>query len=270
MIEIRNLTKSFGELTIWEDVSFSVADGETLAVIGRSGCGKSVLLKHLNALMTPNRGEVLIDGVNIHQQDYVSLRKLRQRFGILFQGSALFDSINTFENVAFPLRYFTNHDEEEIHRKVMEALEMVGLESSAEKETAELSGGMRKRVGLARAMILKPDYLMYDEPTSGLDPETADEINKLIIELSDVLKITSIVVTHDMHSVLEVADKVAFLNRQRLDWFGSIEELRKSDHEPLNRFVRASEYQMHRDPVEADSGYGVPQSEDEEKRGEGP
>ncbi|MGM0505734.1 MAG: ABC transporter ATP-binding protein [Bacteroidota bacterium] len=270
MIEIRNLTKSFDEMTIWKDVSFTVADGETLAIIGRSGCGKSVLLKHMNALMKPDQGEVLIDGINIHEQDYVSLRKLRQQFGILFQGSALFDSINTFENVAFPLRYFTDLEEEEIRMKVMESLEMVGLESSAEKETSELSGGMRKRVGLARAMILKPVYLMYDEPTSGLDPETADEINKLIIELSDALKITSIVVTHDMHSVLEVADKVAFLNRERLDWFGSIDELRRSDHDHLNRFVRASEYQMHPDQVEIPAGNDAPQSEDEAKRGEGP
>lgn len=267
MIEIRNLTKSFDELTIWEDVSLSVDDGETLAIIGRSGCGKSVLLKHLNALMRPDRGEVIIDGVDIHKQDYVSLRKLRQRFGILFQGSALFDSINTFENVAFPLRYFTELGEEAIHREVVQALEMVGLELAADKETSELSGGMRKRVGLARAMILKPAYLMYDEPTSGLDPETADEINKLIIELADALNITSIVVTHDMHSVLDVADKVGFLNRQRLDWFGSIEELKKSDHVELNRFVRASEYQMHPDSADVESGPGAFESKEEGKRG---
>lgn len=260
MIEIRNLTKSFGKMTIWKDVSFSVDDGETLAIIGRSGCGKSVLLKHLNALMRPDSGEVLIDGTNIYEQDYVSLRKMRQRFGILFQGSALFDSINTFENVAFPLRYFTEMGESEIEREVMEALEMVGLESASDKETSELSGGMRKRVGLARAMILKPQYLMYDEPTSGLDPETADEINQLINELSDVLKITSIVVTHDMHSVLEVSDKVAFLNRQKLDWFGTVEELRKSDHPHLNRFVRASEYQMHLDRNGSESGATISKS----------
>lgn len=244
MIEIRNLSKSFGSLLLWEGVSLSVEDGETLAIIGRSGCGKSVLLKHLNALMTPDSGEVLIDGVNIHSQDYVSLRKMRQRFGILFQGSALFDSINTFENVAFPLRYFTEMDEKQIQDEVMEALGMVGLEYAADKQTSELSGGMRKRVGLARAMILKPNYLMYDEPTSGLDPETADEINQLINELSDALKITSIVVTHDMHSVLEVADKVAFLNRKCLDWYGTVEEMKVSDHEHLIRFVSASEYQI--------------------------
>jgi len=253
MIEIRNLTKRFGSLTVWEDVSFTIEDGETVGIIGRSGCGKSVLMKHINALLEPDSGEVLIDGVNIHQQDYVDLRRLRQRFGVLFQGSALFDSINTFDNVAFPLRYFTKLTEREIRESVFEALSMVGLEESAEKGTSELSGGMRKRVALARAIILKPDYMMYDEPTSGLDPETSDEINRLIMQMSSALKITSIVITHDMHSVLKVADKVAFLDRQRLSWHGTIEELRRSDHEELTRFVSASEYQV-REPNPLRSG----------------
>ena len=244
MIEIKNLTKSFGDLLVWEDVSMTIEDGETVAIIGRSGCGKSVLLKHINALLYPDEGTVLIDGANIFDQDYVTQRKLRQKFGILFQGSALFDSINTFENIAFPLRYFTTMSEEEIRDKVMDALEKVNLENVHDKETAELSGGMRKRVGLARAIILEPEYIMYDEPTSGLDPQTSDEINKLIIDMAESLGITSIVVTHDMHSVLDVADKVAFLDDQKLSWHGTVEELRTSDHESLNRFVKASEYQV--------------------------
>ncbi len=244
MIEIKNLTKSFGDLLVWEDVSMTIEDGETVAIIGRSGCGKSVLLKHINALLYPDEGTVLIDGANIFDQDYVTQRKLRQKFGILFQGSALFDSINTFENIAFPLRYFTTMSEEEIRDKVMDALEKVNLENVHDKETAELSGGMRKRVGLARAIILEPEYIMYDEPTSGLDPQTSDEINKLIIDMAESLGITSIVVTHDMHSVLDVADKVAFLDDQKLSWHGTVEELRTSDHESLNRFVKASEYQI--------------------------
>src|SRR5690554_3722169 len=223
MIEIRNLKKSFGDLLVWKDVTFTIEDGETVAIIGRSGCGKSVLMKHINALLYPDGGEVLIDGVNIHKQDYVSLRKLRQKFGVMFQGSALFDSINTFENVAFPLRYFTHQTETEIRQNVHEALSLVGLEYAADKPTSELSGGMRKRVGLARAMILRPQYMMYDEPTSGLDPETSEEINKIIVAMAETLNITSIVVTHDMHSVLEVADKVAFLNRDKLSWYGTIE-----------------------------------------------
>ena len=244
MIEIKNLTKSFGDLLIWEDVNLQIEDGDILAIIGRSGCGKSVLLKHINALMKPDSGEVFINGKDIHAIDYVGQRKLRQKFGVLFQGSALFDSINTFENVAFPLRYFSDFSEEEIYQKVMRSLEFVNLEGSADKETSDLSGGMRKRVGLARAIILEPEYLMYDEPTSGLDPETASEINDLIITMADELDITSIVITHDMHSVLKVADKVAFLNNQKLSWFGTLEEMRKSEQNDLINFITASEYQI--------------------------
>src|SRR5690625_161481 len=244
MIEIRNLKKSFGSLLVWEDVSFTIETGETLAMIGRSGCGKSVLMKHINALLYPDTGQVLIDGVDIHDQDYVTLRKMRQRFGVLFQGSALFDSINTFENVAFPLRYFTDQSEEEIRHNVYEALGRVGLKDAADKATSELSGGMRKRVGLARAIILRPAYLMYDEPTSGLDPRTSEEINNLIVTMSETLNITSIVVTHDMNSVLRVANRVAFLDRATLSWHGTIDELRVSDHEELIRFVTASQFQL--------------------------
>ncbi|NBC25294.1 MAG: ATP-binding cassette domain-containing protein [Bacteroidetes bacterium] len=244
MIEIKNLTKSFGDLLVWRDVSFTIDDGDTVAIIGRSGCGKSVLLKHINALLYPDSGSVVIDGNDIHKQDYVTQRKLRQKFGILFQGSALFDSINTFENIAFPLRYFTDLNESEIRELVMNALQQVNLENVHDKETSELSGGMRKRVGLARAIILEPEYIMYDEPTSGLDPQTSGEINELIIRMAETFDITSVVVTHDMHSVLEVADKVAFLDQQKLSWFGTVDDLRSSDHKDLELFIRASEYQI--------------------------
>lgn len=244
MIQIRNLKKSFGDNLVWENVSFDIRGGETIAIIGRSGCGKSVLLKHINALLTPDEGEVMIDGKNIFNLNYVEKRKLRQKFGVLFQGSALFDSINTFENVAFPLRYFTEQTEEEIHENVMRSLEYVNLQSAADKETSELSGGMRKRVGLARAIILEPKYIMYDEPTSGLDPQTSEEINQLIIAMAEEFDITSIVVTHDMHSVLKVADTVAFLEDQKLRWFGSLDEMRMSNQQDLVDFITASEYQI--------------------------
>ncbi|MEX0648075.1 MAG: ABC transporter ATP-binding protein [Balneolaceae bacterium] len=244
MIEIKNLTKSFGDLLVWQNVTFRINEGETVAIIGRSGCGKSVLIKHINALLYPDSGQVLVEGKDIHALDYVEQRKLRQKFGVLFQGSALFDSINTFENVAFPLRYFTRQSEKEIRGNVMSALEHVNLASAADKSTSELSGGMRKRVGLARAIVLKPKCIMYDEPTSGLDPQTADEINRLIIQMAETLDITSIVVTHDMHSVLEVADKVAFLDQQTLSWFGTIEELRTSNQKNLQQFITASEYRI--------------------------
>lgn len=244
MIQIQNLKKSFDDNLVWEDVSFEIKDGETIAIIGRSGCGKSVLVKHLNALIYPDEGKVIIDGKDIFELEYVELRKMRQRFGVLFQGSALFDSINTFENVAFPLRYFTDKEEEEITEDVMEALRMVNLEDAAEKSIAELSGGMRRRIALARATILTPDYLIYDEPTSGLDPQTSGEINELIIGLAQNLNITSIVVTHDIHSVLEIAETVAFLENKQLCWYGSLEEMRQSDNRQLRDFVTASEYKI--------------------------
>ncbi|WP_103666173.1 ABC transporter ATP-binding protein [Gracilimonas amylolytica] len=246
MIEIKNLTKSFGDLLVWRDVSLTIQDGETTAIIGRSGCGKSVLLKHLNALMYPDEGKILIDGKSVFDLSYTELRKVRQRFGILFQGGALFDSISTFENVAFPLRYFTDQSEEEISHNVNEALTMVNLKDSGSKSTAELSGGMRKRVGLARAIILKPDYLLYDEPTSGLDPRTSGEINELIVNLADTMDITSVVITHDMHSVLSISDKVAFLDEQKLSWFGKTDDMKHSDNKNLMDFITASEYQINK------------------------
>lgn len=242
MIEIRNLTKYFGTSLVWENVSLTIPQGETLAIIGRSGCGKSVLLKHIVALMQPDSGDVSIDGVSILKLNYVQLRKMRQRFGVLFQGAALFDSISSFENIAFPLRFFTTKNEEEIRKDVMEALDMVGLADKGHKFPSELSGGMKKRVGLARAIVLRPDYLLYDEPTSGLDPETSDEINALINEMTDTLHVTSIVITHDMHSVLKVADKAAFLDEQKLSWYGTVEELHAAKHDRLMSFVKASEY----------------------------
>ena len=244
MIKVRNLTKSFGENLIWSDITFDIEDNETIAIIGKSGSGKSVLLKHLNALLYPDSGDILIDGQCLFELSYSELRKTRQRFGILFQGGALFDSINTFENVAFPLRYFTDQAEDEIQHNVYEALRMVNLESSGSKPTSALSGGMRKRVGLARAIILKPQYLLYDEPTSGLDPKTSDEINELIIQMANSLNITSIVITHDMHSVLRIAEKVAFIDEQTLSWNGTISEMKASNHPPLVDFIKASEYQI--------------------------
>ena len=244
MIEVKNLKKSFKENLVWEDVSFTIDEGETVAIIGRSGCGKSVLVKHLNALIYPDEGQVLIEGQNIFELEYVALRKMRQRFGVLFQGSALFDSINTFENVAFPLRYFTEKSEEEIESIVMDGLGMVNLTDAADQNTAELSGGMRRRVALARATVLRPDFLIYDEPTSGLDPQTSNEINDLIKSFAQNLNITSIVVTHDIHSVLEVAETVVFLEGQELCWRGTVEEMKALDNERLMNFITASEYKI--------------------------
>lgn len=244
MIEIQHLGKRFDSHVVWNDVNLTIHDGETLAVIGKSGCGKSVLLKHMNALLTPDSGTVKVDGNEIFNLSYVELRLVRQKFGVLFQGAALFDSIDTFENVAFPLRYFTRMSEKDIRSRVFECLEMVNLANMGSKKTSELSGGMRKRVGLARAIVMQPRYLLYDEPTSGLDPVTSEEINDLIIHLKESLKITSVVITHDMHSVLRVADNVAFLDEQKLSWYGTLDEMRVAKHDRLEEFIKASEYKI--------------------------
>lgn len=246
MIEVDHISKSFGGKTVLRDVSLTIQDGETLAIIGRSGSGKSVLMKHLIGLLKPDRGRVLVDDVDIDRITYEELRKIRRQFGVLFQGGALFDSMNAFENVAFPLRTFTEMTEAEIRREVLECLAMVELPDVGPKMPAELSGGMRKRVALARAVALRPRYVIYDEPTSGLDPETSNTIDELIKSLTEQLHMTNIVVTHDMHSVLSIADRAAFLYEGHMHWVGTIDELHESNDEVLLRFVRANEYQIGR------------------------
>ncbi len=244
MIQVENISKSFDGLPVLRDVSLEIADGETIAVIGRSGSGKSVLMKHIIGLLRPDSGRVLVDGIDINRISYSELRKTRTQFGVLFQGGALFDSMTAFDNVAFPLRTFTRDTEVEIHRRVEECLAMVQLEDVGPRRPAELSGGMQKRVALARAIALRPRYIIYDEPTSGLDPETSNTIDTLITSLADVLNITSIVITHDMHSVLSIADRAAFIYQGRLRWTGTLDDLHASQDEVLLRFVRANEYQI--------------------------
>jgi phospholipid/cholesterol/gamma-HCH transport system ATP-binding protein len=221
-----------------------VHNGETLAIIGRSGSGKSVLMKHMIGLLKPDSGRVTIDGTDINTVTYGELQKIRQQFGVLFQGGALFDSMNAFDNVAFPLRTFSGHSETEIRQEVLECLDMVELPEVAEKFPPELSGGMQKRVALARAIALRPRYIMYDEPTSGLDPETSNTIDDLIRSLATRLKVTSVVVTHDMHSVLSIADRAAFVNDGVIWWSGSIDELHRCTDPVLGDFIRANEYQI--------------------------
>ena len=226
------------------DVSLEITEGETIAVIGRSGSGKSVLMKHIIGLLTPDSGRVFVDGVDINQISYGELRRVRQQFGVLFQGGALFDSMNSFENVAFPLRTFTTMSDSEVREEVDRCLGMVELQDVGRKMPADLSGGMRKRVALARAVALRPRYILYDEPTSGLDPETSNTIDKLIKSMGEQLSVTSIVVTHDMHSVLSIADRAAFIHDGRMHWVGSIQELHASDDPVLRGFVKANEYQI--------------------------
>ncbi|MCZ6704448.1 MAG: ABC transporter ATP-binding protein [Bacteroidetes bacterium] len=244
MITIESINKRFGDKHVLVDVSLEIFEGETLAIIGRSGSGKTVLMKHIIGLMQPESGRVTVDGTDINQISYTELRRVRRQFGVLFQGGALFDSLSAFENVAFPLRTFTSMDEREIEKEVHVCLEMVDLVDVGSKMPAELSGGMKKRVALARAVALKPRYILYDEPTSGLDPETSNTIDELIKGLTDQLNVTSIVITHDMHSVLSIADRAALIYMGRMHWVGSIQELHSSDDQILNDFVKANEYQI--------------------------
>lgn len=244
MIRIEGIYKSFGTLSVLEDVSLNIHDGETLAVIGRSGSGKSVLMKHIVGLIDPDKGRVLVDDVDICTVPYQELREVRKRFGVLFQGGALFDSMTSHENVAFPLEYFSSMSKAEINDRVNECLSLVRMPDVGPKKPAELSGGMRKRVALARSIALEPKYILYDEPTSGLDPETSNTINELIQHLAEEMNITSVVVTHDMHSVLDIADRAAFLHGKTLHWVGTVDEIHNREDEVLDSFVTASEYHI--------------------------
>ncbi len=244
MIQVEHVHKSFDGLAVLRDASLEVRDGETLAVIGRSGSGKSVLMKHMIGLLTPDEGRILVDGTDINAIPYEELQQVRRRFGVLFQGGALFDSMTAFGNIAFPLRTFTRQSEEEVRERVERCLSLVQLEDIGQKKPAELSGGMKKRVALARAIALQPEYILYDEPTSGLDPETSNTINDLIRGLADHLNATSIVVTHDMHSVLEIADYAAFIHGNTIHWTGTIEELHRCEDPKVCAFVMANEYRI--------------------------
>ncbi len=244
MIQTEELKKSFNGNHVLKGIDLEIRDGETFAIIGRSGSGKSVLMKHLIGLLKPDSGKVLIDGIDINNLAYSELRKVRQQFGVLFQGGALFDSMSAFENVAFPIRTFTKRPESEIRKDVLECLDMVELPDVGPLMPSELSGGMKKRVALARAIALRPQYIFYDEPNTGLDPETSNTIDDLITGLRKRLNITSIVVTHDMHSVLTIADRAGFIHQGYLQWVGTIEELHNSDNKTMLDFVRANQYQI--------------------------
>lgn len=216
MIEVRNLKKSFGAQPILDGVSFQIEHGESVVIIGRSGGGKSVLLKHIIGLLQPDSGSVLIDDENIVGMNERQLLRVRQKFGMVFQGAALFDSMTVAENVAFAFRRQKKMTEGEIARRVAFALELVDLPGTQNKNPAELSGGMRKRVGLARAIIYEPQIVLYDEPTTGLDPIVSDSIDKLIIRVRDHLKVTSVVVTHDMRSARRVGNHVLMLHNKKI------------------------------------------------------
>ncbi len=237
MIEIIDLHKQFDGHQVLDGVNLKIKTGETTVIIGRSGCGKSVLLKHIIGLLKPDSGQIMIDGKDVARMDEKELNVLRMQFGMLFQGAALFDSLNIFENVGFGMIEHTNASRDAIEKRVKECLELVGLRGIEKKKPAELSGGMRKRVGLARAIALRPQIMLYDEPTTGVDPIMGDSVNDLIIELHNKLKVTSIAVTHDMTSAYKIADRIAMLYNGKIVASGEPDEIMNTKDPVVKQFI---------------------------------
>lgn len=238
MIEIQDLYKRFDDNQVLRGVNLTIKQGETLAIIGPSGCGKSVLLKHIVGLLYPDKGCVCIEGENLNNLTENELYEIRKQFGFLFQGSALFDSMTIEENIWLPLvENDYNLTQSEIDKIVATKLELVGLPGIQKKKPAELSGGMKKRVGLARALVSDPKYILYDEPTTGLDPVMSDSIDNLINHLNEQLNVTSIVVTHDMFSVKNVADKVSMIHDGKIYFSGTYDEILNSRDKIIQEFI---------------------------------
>jgi phospholipid/cholesterol/gamma-HCH transport system ATP-binding protein len=237
IIELRNVHKRFGRVVVLTGLSLAIEEGKCLVIIGASGSGKSVILKHIVGLLRPDIGEVWFRNQRIDTLPERELMSVREHFGFLFQMGALFDSQTVFDNVAFPLIEHTNKSPEEVARIVRERLGLVGLPQVESKVPAELSGGQRKRVALARAIALEPEVILYDEPTTGLDPVRADIINELILKLQKHFKVTSIVVTHDMASAYKVADRIVMLYEGKLVFDGTPSEIQHSDNDIVRRFV---------------------------------
>ena len=237
MISIRNVTKNFGGKNVLNGLSLEIPRGETLVIMGQSGCGKSVLLKIITGLMSADSGEIWFDGTEISTLKGKKINRLRRRIGMLFQSAALFDSMTVAENVAFMLDQHTDLDKREMRKIVDEKLSLVDLAGVQDLRPAELSGGMRKRVGLARALAFDPEVIFYDEPTTGLDPVTCTEINQLIKDLHERLKVTSVVVTHDMHSAFSVATRMAMIHEGRQIAYGSPDEIINIDDPILQQFI---------------------------------
>ena len=240
MIEIVDLHKSFNDKHVLRGVNLKIETGETMVIIGRSGCGKSILLKHIIGIMKPDSGKILIDGVNVFDVSDHEINHFRMQIGMLFQGAALFDSLTVKENIGFSLYEHTHLTQDEIDRRVGDKLKMVGLSGIEELMPAELSGGMKKRVGLARAICTEPKIILYDEPTTGLDPIMGDAINELIIRMRQELKITSIVVTHDMTSAYKVGSRISMLYEGKIVGTGTPDEIRNSKDPLIQQFITGS------------------------------
>jgi phospholipid/cholesterol/gamma-HCH transport system ATP-binding protein len=239
-VEFQDLFKAYGPKQVLRGANLQVYRGEVLVILGGSGTGKSVTLRHMLGLEAPDSGRVIVEEEDITDLPEEELYRIRKKFGMLFQSGALFDSMTVFENVAFPLREHTDMSNDEIARNVREKLELVNLPNTEHLMPVDLSGGMRKRVGLARSIVLDPKVILYDEPTTGLDPITSQTINELIVDLQTKLSVTSVVVTHDIHSAFSVGDRIAFLNQGVFEWVGSMDDARDSDHPKLREFLKAS------------------------------
>lgn len=237
MIEIKELTKSFNAHKVLDGVNLRIEKGQTKVIIGRSGCGKSVLLKHIVGILKPDKGEVFVDGCQINKLKDKELDNIRMRIAMVFQGGALFDSLSVGENVGFGLTEHLNIGSKELLERVEESLSHVGLGGIENLMPAQLSGGMKKRVALARAICIKPEIILYDEPTTGVDPITADSINELIRTLHDKLKVTAIAVTHDMKSAYKIADSIAMLYHGKIIAEGTPQEIQNTLHPIVHQFI---------------------------------
>jgi phospholipid/cholesterol/gamma-HCH transport system ATP-binding protein len=239
-IVMEGVSKSFGSKQVLNDTDLLIHKGETLVVIGRSGEGKSVLLKHIVRLLEPDTGRIWVEGEEISEMEMSDLMEMRKKFGFLFQGAALFDSMNVCKNVGLMLEEHSGWPMDKIRARACECLALVGLTDADDKLPSELSGGMKKRAGLARAIVMEPEYILYDEPTTGLDPITGDAINDLIIKLQKELGVTSIIVTHDMASAFKVADRMAMLSRGKIVFTGTVDQVRSTDHPMVRQFIEGN------------------------------
>src|SRR5687768_13095493 len=242
MIEVKNIRKSFGDKVVLDDVSAVMEPGKTNLIIGSSGSGKTVFMKCMVGLMLPDKGQIMYEGKDITSLEDKELKEIRTQIGMLFQGSALFDSMNVEHNVRFPLDMFTKSTRKEKLKRVDEVLSRVNLEGANKKFPSEISGGMKKRVGIARAIVLNPKYLFCDEPNSGLDPQTSLVIDKLIQEITVEYNMTTVINTHDMNSVMEIGDHIMYMHQGSKEWEGNNKEIIFSKNDMLNEFIFASEF----------------------------
>lgn len=241
MIDIIDLYKSFNGERVLKGVDLHIPKGKITVIIGPSGCGKTTVLRHIIGLVRPDRGKVIVDGTDLFKLDRIALKNFRRRFGMLFQHAALFDSMNVYENVAFPLKEHTKLEEVKVGKIVAEKLKLVGLEGSGAKMPSELSGGMKKRVGLARAIALEPQIILYDEPTTGLDPIMTEAIDNLILDMQRTLEITSVVISHDIPSAFHIGDQIAMVAEGKIAACGTPEQFRRSSHPVVQEFLAKGE-----------------------------